>query len=90
MKNPTTPNNLDPRRHKGWNQLDAPWHTVSVGTDKVKSGEHALPRPPNKPGGIRNQSDNVSDMCLDCLSHMQDSDGGYQEKKMAKIQRGFQ
>ena len=25
---------------------------MSIGTDKVKSGEHALPRPPKKPGGI--------------------------------------
>ena len=52
MKNPTTSNNLDTRHHKGWNQLDAPSHAASVGTDKVKSGEHALPRPPKKPGGI--------------------------------------
>ena len=53
MKNPTMPNNPDTRRHKGWNHLEAPWHVTSVGTDKVKSGEHALPRPPKKPGGMQ-------------------------------------
>ena len=52
MKNHTKPNNLDTRRHKEWNQLDAPWHAALVGTDKIKSGEHALPRPPKQPGGI--------------------------------------
>ena len=51
-KNPTTRNNLNTRHHKGWNQLESPWHAALVGTDKVKSGEHALPCPPNKPGGI--------------------------------------
>ena len=53
MKNPTMPNNPDTRCHKRWNRLDAPWHAASVGTDKVKSGEQALPCPPKKPGGIQ-------------------------------------
>ena len=52
MKNPTKRNNLNTRHHKGWNQLNSDWHTALVGTNKVKSGEHALPCPPNKPGGI--------------------------------------
>ena len=85
MKNPTTPNKLDTRLHKGWNQLDAPWHAASVGTDKVKSGEHALPYPPKKAGrNARNQIDNASAVGLDWLSPVQDYNGGYQEKQTAK------
>ena len=53
MKNPTTPNNPDTQRHKEWNHLDAPWYAASIGTDKVKREEQALPRPPKKPGGIQ-------------------------------------
>ena len=53
MKNPTMPNNPDTRRHKGWNRLEPPWRAASVGTDKVKSGEQALSRPPKKPGGTQ-------------------------------------
>ena len=39
------------RYHKGWNQLDPNWLAATTTTDKVKSGELVLPRPPNKPGG---------------------------------------
>ena len=53
MKNPTMPNNPDTRRHKGWNRLEALWHASLVGTDKVKSGEQALPFPPKKPEDIQ-------------------------------------
>ena len=41
------------RRYKRWNRLNATWHAASVGTDKVKSGEQALPRPPKKTRGIQ-------------------------------------
>ena len=59
MKNPTTTNKIDTRLHKGRNQLIAPWHAASAGTDKVKSGEHALPRPPKKPGGMQGKVPNL-------------------------------
>ena len=52
MKNPTKRINLNTRNHKGWNQLVSTWRTALAGTDKVKSGEHVLPHPPNKPGGM--------------------------------------
>ena len=52
MKNPTL-NNPDMWCYKGWNRLDATWHETSVGTDKVKSGEHKVPHPPKEPGGIQ-------------------------------------
>ena len=45
MKNPTL-KNPDIRRYEGWTSLDATWPAASVCTDKVKDGEHALPRPP--------------------------------------------
>ena len=51
MKNPTKRINLNTRNHKGWNQLFSNWHAAVTSTDKVKSGEHVLPCPPNKPGG---------------------------------------
>ena len=51
MKNPTKRNTFNTKNHKGWSQLDSLWHAVLVGTDKVKSGEHALPCPSNKPEG---------------------------------------
>ena len=53
MKHAKVPNNLDMRHHKGWNPGEAPWHVASFGTDKVKSGKHALPRPPKQLGGIQ-------------------------------------
>ena len=53
MKNAKVPNNPDMRHQKGWNPSETPWHATLVGTDKVKSGEHTLPRPLKKPGGIQ-------------------------------------
>ena len=50
MKHPTK-RSLNTRDHQGWNQLDPTWLTATTTTDKVKSGELVLPRPPNKPGG---------------------------------------
>ena len=91
MKNPTKPNNLDTRRHKGWNQLDAPWHATLVGTDKVKSGEYALLRPPKHPGGIHGTKFTMFLLCawtvyLICKIMM----GVIKRKNIAKIKRGFQ
>ena len=51
MKNPKL-NNSDMRSYKGWNRPDVTWHAVSDNTDKVQSGEHKVPCPPKKAGGI--------------------------------------
>ena len=64
MKNPMKRNNLNTRHHKGWNQLVSPWHAALVGTDKVKSGEHVLPCPPNKPGGTHEAKLTLVLLCI--------------------------
>ena len=52
MKNSNL-NNPDMKSSKEWNLHDNNWHASSDTTDEVKSGEHELPCPPKKPGGIK-------------------------------------
>ena len=53
MKNAKVPDNPDIQRCKGWDPSEAPWHKMTFGEDKAKSGEHALPHPPKKSGRIQ-------------------------------------
>ena len=53
MKNAKVPNNPDMKRQGGWNPRSNPSHETVVGMAEVKSGEHAVPRPPKKLGGIQ-------------------------------------
>ena len=43
----------DMKSSKEWNLHENNWHASSDTTDEVKSGEHELPRPQKKPGGIK-------------------------------------
>ena len=82
-------NNPGMWRTKGWNRLEATWHAVLVGMDNVKKWRTSVTLSNKKAGrNTRNQIYNVSAVGLDCLSPMQDYDGGYQEKKIAKIKQG--
>ena len=46
-------NNPAMQSSKKWNRPDANWYASSDITDEVTCGEHEVPRPPTKPGGIQ-------------------------------------